>query len=109
MVSSLLLKRNAATDDSRNTMIPIHELLNRIRWDKEFGQGRFEIGYFDRHEGGIHRVALQEVTFPEEDRRSFELVDESGQTRRIPFHRVREVVKNGQVIWRRPSLDDGVA
>ncbi len=90
-------------------MIPIHELLSRIRWDKEFGQGQFEIGYFDRHEGGIHRVPLQEVTFPEVDRHSFELVDESGQTRRIPFHRVREVVKNGQVIWRRPSLDDGVA
>ena len=37
-------------------MTPIHELLNRIRWDKEYGQGRFEIGYFDRYEGMVHRV-----------------------------------------------------
>jgi hypothetical protein len=34
-------------------MTPIHELLNRILWDKEFGQGRFEIGFYDRREGTI--------------------------------------------------------
>ena len=67
-------------------MTPIHELLNRIRWDKEFGQGRFEIGYYDRREGVVHRVALQEIVFPAGERRVFELVDESGQPRRIPFH-----------------------
>ena len=83
-------------------MIPIHELLSRIRWDKEFGQGQFELGYFDRYEGTIHRVALQAVTFPEDDRHTFQIVDETGITRRIPFHRVREVSKDGQVIWRRP-------
>jgi uncharacterized protein (UPF0248 family) len=86
-------------------MTPIHELLSRIRWDKEFGQGRFEIGYFDRHEGVVHRVSLAEVAFPEDERHTFEVVDESGEARRIPFHRVREVVKDGQIIWQRPSLD----
>ncbi len=82
-------------------MIPIHQLLNRIRWDKEFAQGRFEIGYWDRVTGEVQRVALKEISFPEEERRSFELVDESGEPRRIPFHRVREVFKNGELIWRR--------
>ena len=90
-------------------MIPIHELLSRIQWDKEFGKGRFEIGYFDRHEGVIHRVALQEVKFPEDVHHTFEIVDESGQTRRIPFHRVREVVKDGHIIWQRPSPDQNAA
>ncbi len=84
-------------------MTPIHELLSRIRWDKEFGQGEFEIGYCDRFEDGVHRVALQALTFPEDDRHTFQVVDESGQARRIPFHRVREVVKDGQIIWRRPG------
>ncbi len=88
-------------------MIPIHELLNRIRWDKAFGQGRFEIGYFDRFEDAIHRLALQEVAFPADERHAFEVVDESGQARRIPFHRVREVVKDGQIIWQRPSEKRG--
>ena len=84
-------------------MTPIHELLNRIRWDKEFGQGRFEIGYHDRREGVVHRVALQEIVFPAGERRVFELVDESGQPRRIPFHRVREVWRDGQMMWQRPA------
>jgi len=82
-------------------MTPIQQLLNRIRHDKEFGEGRFEIGYFDRAEGIIHRVAFQEIVFPAGERRAFELLDESGQPRRIPFHRVREVYKDGQRIWRR--------
>ena len=84
-------------------MTPIHELLNRIRWDKEFGQGRFEIGYVDRRESVVHRVALQEISFPAGERRTFELVDESGQSRRIPLHRVREVCRDGQIIWQRPA------
>lgn len=88
-------------------MIPIHELLSRIRWDKEFARGQFEIGYFDRHERVVHRVALQHVTFPEDAHHAFEVVDASGQARRIPFHRVREVVKDGQVIWQRPNAGSG--
>jgi uncharacterized protein (UPF0248 family) len=84
-------------------MTPIHELLARIRHDREFGRGQFEIGYFDRQEGTIQRVALQEVNFPEGERRVFELADESGQMRRIPFHRVREVYRDGQRIWHRPA------
>jgi uncharacterized protein (UPF0248 family) len=86
-------------------MIPVHELLSRIRWDKEFGQGQFEIGYYDRVEGVVHRVALQTITFPEDDRHTFEVLDASGQTRRVPFHRVREVIKDGHLIWQRPPLE----
>ena len=29
-------------------MMPIHELLSRIRRDEAFGQAEFEIGYYDR-------------------------------------------------------------
>ena len=61
-------------------MTPIHELLSRIRHDKEFGQGQFEIGYFDRTEDMIRRVAFQQIEFPEGERRTFELLDESGQS-----------------------------
>jgi uncharacterized protein (UPF0248 family) len=86
-------------------MTPIHELLSRIRWDKDFGQGRFEIGYFDRYEREVHRVALPEVVFPEGARHTFATVDDSGQTRRIPFHRVRQVLKDGRIIWQRPPLE----
>ena len=83
-------------------MTPIHELINRIRWDKKCGQGRFEIGYLDRFDGVVHRIALQKILFPEDAHHAFEVVDESAQVRRIPFHRVREVSKDGQIIWQRP-------
>ena len=84
-------------------MTPIHKLLSRIRHDKEFGQGRFEIGYFDRAEDTIHRVAFQQIAFPADERRAFELLDESGRSRQIPFHRVREVYRDGKRIWQRSA------
>jgi len=31
-------------------MIPIHQLLNRIRWDPQFAKGNFELGYYVRAE-----------------------------------------------------------
>ncbi len=86
------------------SMIPIHELLSRIRWDKDFGQGRFELGYLDRHEPTLQRVRLQDVVFSRDAPHAFEVVDESGQSRTIPLHRVREVIKDGQIIWRRPPV-----
>ena len=48
-------------------MIPIHELLNRIKWDDEFGRAEFIIGYHDRFEKGIIKVALTELSFDEKD------------------------------------------
>ncbi|MFN6960799.1 MAG: DUF504 domain-containing protein, partial [Rhodocyclaceae bacterium] len=42
-------------------MQPIHELLSRIRWDAEFGQGEFVIGYWDRVDRRLHRVRLSDT------------------------------------------------
>jgi len=84
-------------------MIPIHELLNRIRWDHEFAKGDFELGYYDRAEDRIILVPLKEVTFPEDSPQTFQFVDVEGEIHRIPFHRVREVYRNAQRIWCRPD------
>ena len=54
-------------------MIPIHELLNRIRWDPEFAKGDFELGYYDRAENRMIMVPLKEVTFPKESPSTFKL------------------------------------
>ena len=86
-------------------MIPIQELLSRIRWDKEFAKGRFEIGYYDRIKDEIVRVPLPTVHFTEGDHYfAFRIVDEEGEVHSIPFHRIREVRKDGELIWQR-SLD----
>lgn len=42
-------------------MLPIHELLNRICWDMEFGKDSFEIGYYDRMEQKIIRVPFEKI------------------------------------------------
>ena len=84
-------------------MIPIHQLLSRIRWDPEFGRGTFDLGYFDRVKDRVMIVPLRQVDLIEEDPRAFSLVDGEGEVHRVPFHRVREVYKNGQRIWRRPT------
>ena len=83
-------------------MIPIQSLLNRIRWDKDFGKGDFEIGYDDHVSQKIVRVSLREILFEDGNLFSFQLRTEKGEVLTIPFHRIREVFKNGDPIWRRP-------
>jgi uncharacterized protein (UPF0248 family) len=82
-------------------MIPIHELLNRIKWDDEFGQAEFIIGYYDRIENEIIKVPLKAMIFDREDHFDFELIDDIGEKHTIPLHRIREVYRNSQLIWQR--------
>jgi uncharacterized protein (UPF0248 family) len=82
-------------------MITIRELLNRIRWDREYGRGEFAIGYFDRLEERIIMVPLGEVQFAPGEKFSFQLTDVAGEPLTIPLHRVCEVYRNGELIWHR--------
>jgi uncharacterized protein (UPF0248 family) len=82
-------------------MTPIHELLNRIRWDEEFGQAEFEIGYYDRLEDRIIRVPLRELLFEPDDHFAFDLYGHEGELHSIPLHRVKQVFRNKELIWHR--------
>ena len=82
-------------------MIPIHELLNRIRWDKEYGNAEFTIGYFDRVEDRIISVPFKEIYFDRQDHFNFSLIDEEGEFHTIPLHRIRQVFRNGDLVWQR--------
>jgi uncharacterized protein (UPF0248 family) len=84
-------------------MQPVQDILNRIRWDEAFGAADFEIGYYDRVEGRIIQVPFALLNFPADNRLAFELLDSTGEVRRIPYHRVREIHRNGRCIWKRPS------
>jgi uncharacterized protein (UPF0248 family) len=84
-------------------MIPIQELLSRICWDKEFAQGEFVIGYYDRIKNEIISVPLKAAHFTEGDRFAFQVFDEEGEVYTVPFHRIREVRKDGELIWQRRS------
>jgi uncharacterized protein (UPF0248 family) len=82
-------------------MIPIHELLNRIRWDAEFGKGDFTIGYYDRVEDKIILVPLARVNLQAGQHFSFTVTDPDGYAHEVPLHRVRAVYKDGKRIWHR--------
>jgi len=88
-------------------VIPIRELLNRIRWDPEFGKGDFVVGYYDRVEDRILRVPISELRFDPEDHFAVEVAaadgefHTDGEFHSVPLHRVKEVYKDGELIWRR--------
>ena len=84
-------------------MIPIQDLLHRIRWDPMFGQGRFEVAYVDHASEALVRVPLDALRFDPAEPFGFELAGTDGEERFIPFHRVREVYRDGAVIWQRTA------
>ena len=82
-------------------MTPIHEVLNRILWDAQFGNADFVIGYYDRVFGRVVRVSFERLILERGQHFSFDLVGKDGVARMVPFHRVREVARNGVIVWRR--------
>jgi len=83
-------------------MIPIQEMLSRIRWDKEFAAGEFQIGYYDRVKNAVVTVPLDTLRFTQGDRYfAFQFFDSEGGDHTVPFHRIREVRKDGELIWQR--------
>ena len=83
-------------------MIPIRELLNRIRWDAGFAEADFKIGYYDRLEDDIVVVPLNRLLFEPDNRFSVGVYTDSGELHRVPLHRIRQVYRNGKLIWERP-------
>jgi uncharacterized protein (UPF0248 family) len=88
-------------------MIPIQDLLHRMQWDPEFGKAEFEIGYFDRVTNGIVRVPFRHVHFEKGEHFAFEAIEEDGSVHTVPLHRVREMRRNGALIWQRAPESRG--
>ena len=84
-------------------MIPIQDLLHRIRWDPEFGNASFEVAYLDKVTGELVRVPFKQLRMEPGEHFGFELTGLHGETLFIPYHRVREVYRNGKLIWQRPE------
>jgi uncharacterized protein (UPF0248 family) len=82
-------------------MMPIQELLSRIRWDADFGKADFEIGYLDRIQQRIVRVPLKELAFVDDDPFDFQFYDQEGETHSVPLHRIKAVYRDGDLIWHR--------
>lgn len=89
-------------------MQPIDKVLNRIKWDREFGDALFEVGYYDRMAASIIRRPLVDLLFEPGNKEFFLLMDEKGVYQRIPLHRVREVYRNGELLWQRPGVSETI-
>ncbi len=82
-------------------MRSVQEMLSRIRWDKNFGNADFKIGYYDRVEDTLIMVSYVSIDFPPDEHFVFELLDKEGKVHLIPYHRIRQILRNGQCIWKR--------
>ncbi len=80
-------------------MIPIKAVLDKIQWDKREDPKDYGLGYKDRFKKDLVMVRLSAI---ERDGSFFRTVDDQGKEVAIPLHRIRQVVKNGVVVWERP-------
>lgn len=91
------------TTSQRDRQPPIQELLSRIRWDPAFGQGHFELGYWDRLSHQVVRVPLEQVRTEPTDHFALRLMDATGCIVALPYHRIVAVWRDGALIWQRPT------
>ena len=77
-------------------MIPIKDLLNKIKWSEE-EPSDYSIGYWDNADKKIVFIKFSEIKKIEGN---FLLLDRDEETY-IPVHRVKEVRKKGKTIWER--------
>ena len=87
-------------------MKPVQDVLNRIRWDPQFGANRFAIGYYDRVAERVIVVPFGELIFPPEEHHTFMIIDDAGEAHTIPYHRVRDIYRDGTLIWHRRQPPD---
>lgn len=77
-------------------MIPEHEILNKIKWDKKLTPSAYTIAYLDlRKLTSIPYAAIKHI----ED--GFMTIEKDGKDVAIPLHRIRTIRKNGEIIWQR--------
>lgn len=77
----------------------VKKILDELRWHPEKSPEGVEITY-------IHRgVPGDELNITAEDiirlERSFFVIDRAGRETSIPYHRIKEIKKGGEVLWRK--------
>lgn len=75
----------------------IGDLLNKIRWDKNLKPEEYMIIYFDRIAEKTFEVPFINIS----RKGNFFIINRNNQEIFIPLHRIRQVKRNGKVIWER--------
>ncbi len=79
-------------------MIPIHDLLNKIKWDKRENPGDYVLYYYDRVEKKLKPLKYKDILKIEG---GFLMVTLNNKETNIPLHRIRKVENKGKVVWER--------
>ncbi len=78
-------------------MQPIHELLNKIKWDKRENPEDYSIFYHDRILDRLIPIPYNKIKRVDE---GFMVIDNEEESY-IPLHRIKKVEKNSKVVWER--------
>ena len=78
-------------------MIPIKDLINKIRWEKRENPEDYILVYIDLDKE--KQISYTEIKRLEGN---FMILEKQGQEVEIPLHRIRKVKKNNKIIWKRP-------
>lgn len=77
-------------------MIPIKELINKIKWDKRENPEDYALWFLD-----LDKLVEMKYTDIKNIDGNFMVVEKEGEEVEIPLHRIREVRKKGVVVWKR--------
>ncbi len=78
-------------------MQPIHELLNKIKWDKRENPEDYSIFYYDRVLNKLIKILYNKIKRIEG---SFMVLDNEDESN-VPLHRIKKVERNNTVVWER--------
>ena len=84
-------------------MIPIKDLLNKIKWDKKENPEDYTVGYYDRVKKEIIEFSFTAIKEIDEN---FMLIEVDGVEKTIPLHAIKIVRKKGEQLWKRPISKD---
>lgn len=84
-------------------MIPIHDLVNKIKWDENESPEDYVLGYEDRVSKKLVEVRFVEIKRTEDN---FMVLERNMEEVSIPLHRVRVVKKKGEIVWQRPKAGE---
>lgn len=76
-------------------MLPIHQLLNKIKWDKGENPKDYSIFYCDRIENDLIKIPYTKIKRLEDSFMILNNIDDSN----IPLHRIKKVTKNNEIVW----------
>jgi uncharacterized protein (UPF0248 family) len=59
------------------------------------------IGYYDRVEDKVIQLPFERIQLDPGDHFGFQAIDSDGYAHEVPFHRVKDVYRDGELIWHR--------